>query len=209
MAKKERFGKFVLLEPADVSGLGVEYRAAKLAASGLEKLVSLLRLAPAISSHAEVAKALMDQAKFAAQLQSPNIVKILGIGKVDAAYYISSEFIEGKSLRAVFARCRQDGFPFSVDHTLLIASKLCSALEYAHSRKTETGARYFHGLLTPTSVVISYEGEVRVRGFGYWPARVQDTDALNAEDKLYLAPASSRSRARALRPRRKSRHWSV
>jgi TonB family protein len=193
MAKRERFGKFVLLEPCDASGVGVEYRAAKLGGSGLEKIVSLLRLAPAVSSHAEVAKALMDQAKFAAQLQSPNIVKILGIGKVDASYYISSEFIEGKSLRAVFSRCRQDGFPFSVDHTLLIASKLCSALEYAHSRKTDTGARYFHGLLTATSVVISYEGEVRVRGFGSWPARVQETGALAQDDKLYLAPEQDAS----------------
>lgn len=188
MAKKERFGKFVLLESSDAAGPGVEYRAAKLGASGFEKIVSLLRLAPAVSSHAEVAKALMDQAKFAAQLQSPNIVKILGIGKVDASYYISSEFIEGKSLRAVFARCRQDGFPFSIDHTLLIASKLCSALEYAHTRKTDSGARYFHGLLTSTAAVISYEGEVRVRGFGQWPAHVQDTGALTAEDRLYLAP---------------------
>ena len=89
----------------------------------------------------------MDQVKFAAQLQNPNILKIYGIGKVDAAYYISYEFLEGKSLKAIFDRCRQDGFPFSVDHALLIASKVCSALEYAHGRKSEAGARYFHGLV--------------------------------------------------------------
>ena len=103
----------------------------------------------------------MDQVKFAAQLQNPNILKIFGIGKVDASYYISYEFLEGKSLRAIFSRCRQDGFPFSVDHALLIASKICSALEYAHARKNEAGGRYFHGLVTPASVLVSYEGEVR------------------------------------------------
>ena len=188
MASKERFGKFVLLEAIESSGLGTEYRAAKLGSAGLEKIVGVLRLAPAISGHLEVAKGLMDQAKFAAQLQSPNIVKILGIGKVDASYYISSEFMEGKSLRAVFNRCRQDGLPFSVDHTLLIASKICSALEYAHSRKTEGGGRYLHGLLTPAAVIVSYEGEVRVRGFGYWLSRVLETGALAPEERLYLAP---------------------
>lgn len=166
MANKEKFGKFLLFEAIESFGVGGEYRAAKLGAAGLEKIVSLLRVAPAVSGNAEVAKALMEQAKFAAQLQNPNIVKILGIGKVDASYYISSEFVEGKSLRAVFSRCRQDGFPFSVDHALLIASKICSALEYAHSRKIDGTTRYFHGLLTPGSVVLSYEGEVRVRGFG-------------------------------------------
>ncbi len=187
MAKKEKFGKFVLLEELESSGLGTEYRAAKLGQTGLEKIVSIVRLGPSISGHGEVAKSLMDQAKVAAQLQNPNIVKIYGIGKVDAAYYISYEFIEGKSLKAIFNRCRSEGFPFSVDHTLLIASKICSALEYAHGRKTESGGRYFHGLLTPSGVIVSYEGEVRIRGFGYWPGRVRET-GLAAEDSLYLAP---------------------
>jgi serine/threonine-protein kinase len=187
MAKKEKFGKFVLLEVTDQGAVGTEYRAAKLGTTGLEKIVSLLRLAPALSGSAEVARSLMDQAKVAAQLQNPNIVKLLGIGKVEASYYISHEFIEGKSLRAILARCRLDGFPFSVDHALLIASKLCSALEYAHGRKSEAGGRYFHGALNPGNVVVSYEGEVRVRGFGYWPGRIRE-GGLGPEDHLYLAP---------------------
>lgn len=187
MAKKEKFGKFVLLEELEATGLGAEYRAAKLGQNGLEKIVSVLRLNASVSGNAEVAKSLMDQAKIAAQLQNPNIVKIYGIGKVEASYYISYEFIEGKSLKAIFNRCRSDGFPFSVDHTLLIASKLCSALEYAHGRKNDTGTRYFHGLVTPSSILVSYEGEVRVRGFGYWPGRLRDV-GLAPEDSMYLAP---------------------
>ena len=158
MAKKEKFGKFVLLEEIDASGLGTEYRAAKLGAAGLEKVVAVLRLTPSLSTNAEVARQLMEQAKLAAQLQNPNITRIFGIGKVENTYYISYEFVEGKSLKAIFARCRRDGFPFSVDHALLISSKICTALEYAHARKTETG-RYFHGLIHPGNVIVSYEGE--------------------------------------------------
>jgi TonB family protein len=188
MAKKEKFGKFVLLEEVENAGIGHEYRAAKLGTTGLEKIVSVLRLKPPLASNAEAVKSLMDQVKFAAQLQNPNVLKIYGIGKVDAAYYISYEFLEGKSLRAIFARCRQEGFPFSVDHALLIASKICSALEYAHSRKNEAGGRYFHGMVTPSSVLVSYEGEVRLRGFGYWPSRLREAGALPEEASLYLAP---------------------
>src|SRR6185369_3072690 len=154
MAKKEKFGKFVLLDEIETSGIGTEYRAAKLSQTGLEKIVSVLRLNPTISVSGDIAKSLMDQAKFAAQIQSPNIVKIYGIGKVETAYYISYEFIEDKSLKAIFNRCRTEGFPFSVDHTLLIASKICSALEYAHGRKAESGGRYYHGLVTPGCVMV-------------------------------------------------------
>src|SRR5438477_4430060 len=186
MPKREKFGKFVLLEEVETSGLGTEYRAAKLNAAGLEKVVTVLRGRADLTANEETVKSLMDQVKFAAQLQNPNIVKLYGAGKVP--FYVSHEFIEGKSLQAVFARGRQEGFPFSVDHTLLIASKICSALEYAHGRKTETGARYFHGMVTPANVLVSYEGEVRLRGFGYWPARVREAGGTTSEEALYLAP---------------------
>ena len=188
MATKEKFGRFVLLEELETSGLGIEYRAAKLSPAGLEKIVSLLRIKPAVSARTEPVKALMEHIKFAAQLHNPNILRIHGIGKVDAAYYVSYELIEGKSLRTVFERTRQDGFPFSVDHTLLIASKTCSALEYAHGRKVDGGARYFHGFLTPGCVLVSYEGEVRLRGFGLWPSRIREAGAATPDEDAYLAP---------------------
>ena len=187
--RKEKFGKFVLLEEIDASGLGTEYRAAKLGPTGFEKIVTVLRLTPALSANAEGVKLLMDQVKFAAQLQNPNIIKILGIGgKVGSPCWVSYEFFEGKNLKAVFGRCRQEGFPFSIDHALLITSKVSTALEYAHARKTESGGRYFHGFVTPANVLVSYEGEVRLRGFGYWPARVRELGAVSESDALYLAP---------------------
>lgn len=195
MAKKERFGKFVLLEEIESSGVGAEYRAAKLGSGGLEKIVTVLRLGTSFSSNADAAKALMEQAKVAAQLQTPNIIKILGIGKVEGTYYISCEFVEGKSLRSIFGRCRQESFPLSVDHALLIASKICSALEYAHNRRIEGAGRYYHGFLTPANVVVSYEGELRVRGFGYWLARIRDAGAVAEDDLLYLAPEQAAGQA--------------
>jgi TonB family protein len=185
MPTREKFGKLVLLEESDATGLGQEYRAAKLGPAGLEKIVTILRLGPAISGHAEIARSLMDQAKVAAQLQSPHILKIFGIGKVEQTYYISYEHTEGKSLAAILERCREEVFPLQIEHSLLIASKVCSALEYAHGRKSETG-RYFHGLLTPASIFVSYEGEIRVKGFGYWPSRVKEV--LAPEALRYLAP---------------------
>lgn len=185
MPPREKFGKLVLLEESDLTGLGQEYRAAKLGPAGLEKIVTILRLSPAISGHAEIARSLMDQAKVAAQLQNPHILKIFGIGKVEQTYYISYEHTEGKSLGAILERCRQEVFPLQIEHSLLIASKVCSALEYAHGRKNEAG-RYFHGLLTPGAILVSYEGEIRVKGFGYWPSRVKEV--LAPEELRYLAP---------------------
>src|SRR4029453_9444595 len=137
MTKREKFGKFVLLEQVDTAPLASEHRAAKLGPGGLEKLVTVQRLTTQLAANADVAKSLRDQIRFASQLQNPNILKIYEFGLVESSYYVSYEFMEGKSLKAIFSRCRQDGFPFSVDHALLIVSKVCSALEYAHSRKKD------------------------------------------------------------------------
>jgi TonB family protein len=192
MPRKEKLGRFVLLEEVEPASFGIYYRAAKLSATGLERLVSLLRLRPALSAHPDTASRLLDQVKFAAQMQSATAVKVFGIGKVEGSYYVSQELVEGKSLRAIQARCRQEAFPFAIDHALLIASKVCSVLEVAHARKDAQGARYFHGFLNPGSVLVSYEGDVRVRGFGLWPGRVREVTPPDAEESQYLAPEQQR-----------------
>src|SRR5438093_513503 len=61
MARKEKFGKFVLLEEVETSGLGAEYRAAKLGPGGLDKIVVVLRVRPELSAKADMLKSLMDQ----------------------------------------------------------------------------------------------------------------------------------------------------
>ena len=121
MAKKEQFGKFVLLQETDRHGWGSEYRAAKLGSAGLERIVTVTRLAPSISNDAMVAGQLMEQFRFAAQLQNPEITRVLAIGRVGSSHYVCSELVEGKPLKAMFARSRQEGFPSSLEHALLIA----------------------------------------------------------------------------------------
>jgi serine/threonine-protein kinase len=184
----ERFGKFVLLDEIEAFGVGVEYRAAMLGPAGLDKMVSLLRLGAPVAANADVARAVVERATQAQKLHSPSVVAIVDAGRVDRSVYVASELIEGKSLRAVLDRCRRDGFPLALDHALLICSKVCSALEYAHGKRAATGGAWFHGLLHPGNVVVAYAGDVRVRGFGLWAAGVRDAGGLTEQETAYLAP---------------------
>ena len=128
MAKREKFGKFVLLEEIDASrprhriprGEAGPHRPREDRHRG-----SAWRR-PCPRTRTRV-KLLMDQVKFAAQLHSPNIVKVLGIGgKVGSPCWVSCEFIEGKSLKAVFDRTAAGPGSRSRWTTgLLIASKVC------------------------------------------------------------------------------------
>lgn len=193
MAKKERFGKFVLLEELGSSSLGSEYRAAKLAAGGaLERLVLLVRLDPALSANDAFTTALLEQTKAASLLHGPNILKLIAIGRVESAYYVAYEHLEGRSLKAVLERSRREAFPFTPDHALAIASKLCAALEYAHGKQDAHG-RHVHGLVTPGALFITHDGEVKLRGFGIWAAGAFKAGAIAADERRYLAPEQAKS----------------
>ena len=197
MAKKERFGKFVLLEELGSSGLGTEHRAAKLAAGGvLERLVLLIRLAPALSANDAFTGALLEQAKAASLLHGPNILKLIAIGRVERAYYLAYEHVEGKSLKALMQRSRRDAVPLTPDHALVITSKICSALDYAHGKQGRLGGHvHVHGCLTPAAVLVTHDGEVKLRGFGVWAAGAAEAGAVAADEQGYLAPEQVKDRA--------------
>jgi serine/threonine-protein kinase len=193
MTLREKFGRLVLLEETDSSPLGNEYRAARLGPSGFDRLVTVLRFSQAVSADAEGTKRLVEEARLAAQIHSPGLVKMLGVGRVGPSFYLSTELVEGRSVRAVLESCREGGFPFGADHALMIASRTAAGLEALHGRKDEAGQPLLHGLIGPRQLIVAFDGEVKVKGLGLWPALGQ-TGLLPPEERAYLAPEQATGR---------------
>jgi TonB family protein len=198
MALREKFGKLVLLEETGAGALGREYRAARLGPAGLDRLVTVLRFGPEVSSNAEATKRLMDEARLAARLHSPGLVRVLGIGRVEQSVYVSTELVEGRSVEAILDRCRGEAFPFAADHALMIASRAAAALEFLHGKKGDAGAYLSHGLIAPSRLAVAFDGEVKVKGLGLWPA-LRGTDLLPAAERRYLAPEQAKGEAGEIR----------
>jgi TonB family protein len=194
MALREKFGRLVLLEETEAGALGREYRAARLGPGGLDRLVTVLRFGPEVSSSAEASRRLMEEARHAARLQSPGLVRVLGIGRVEQSFYISTELAEGRSVAAIMERCRAEGFPFAAEQALMIASRAAAALESLHARKDEGGNSLVHGLLAPARVVVAFDGEVKIKGVGLWPA-LRHTGLLPPDERRYLAPEQAEGTA--------------
>ena len=68
--------------------------------------------------------------------------------------------LKERRLRTVLTKCAQDGYPFTVDHALLVASRLCTALEYLHSKKVND-QRFIHGYVSPEAILVTYDGEIQ------------------------------------------------
>jgi TonB family protein len=187
VAPPERFGRLVLLGETRAGALGREYRAVRLSPEGFDRFVSVLRLSPAVSSHAEAARRLVEEARLFARPQHSGFARVLGVGRVEQSVYVSSELVEGRSLEAVLARCRDEGFPFAAEHGLMVASRVATALDSLHAKKDEAGAALVHGLLTPSRILVSWDGEVKVQGLGLWRALRAD-GLLPEEERRYLSP---------------------
>ncbi|MGD8897853.1 MAG: TonB family protein [Acidobacteriota bacterium] len=187
MALREKFGKFVLLEEIDAQHLGVIHRAARLGPAGLDRIVTLLRYSEAVSAHPDAPSRLAQQSRLASRLRIPGLVRVLGIGRVEQSYYASFELLEGRSLRTVIDRARQEGFPFTADNALMVASRAAAALAALHDQKDDAGTPVFHGLIKPSHLVVSWEGDVRMMGYGLWPG-LRRTELLGEDDGRYLAP---------------------
>jgi TonB family protein len=187
MRRRERFGKLVLLDELEAVHLGATYLAARPGPSGLDRIVTLLRFSEAVSAHPDVAARLMDQARRAARFGIRGLMPVLGIGRAGPSYYVSHQLVEGRSLRVVIDRSRQEGFPLSVENALMVASRAAAILQALHEQKDDEGALVFHGLLTPVGLVVSWEGEIQVREVGLW-AGLRGSSLAEGVERRHLAP---------------------
>ncbi|HYC61077.1 MAG TPA: TonB family protein, partial [Thermoanaerobaculia bacterium] len=122
-----------------------------------------------------------------------NIIHIYDLGKIQNSYYIAMEYIDGFDLKAILRRGQERDQPMSVELALFIASKLASALDYAHRKKDfeEKEMGLVHRDVSPQNVLVSQEGDIKLCDFGIAKAasKASHTQAGALKGKLqYMSP---------------------
>ena len=97
----------------------------------------------------------VQEAKAASALNHPNIITIYEIGEYDESNYISSEYIEGKTLHT-----RLGKEPMPLNEILRISMQVVEAIAAAHA------AGIVHRDIKPENVMIRGDGYVKVLDFG-------------------------------------------
>jgi serine/threonine protein kinase len=165
---KENFGKYTLLDRIAVGGMAEVFRAKLTGEKGFEKLIVVKKMLPQMAEDPEMVSYFIDEAKLAALLQHENIIHVYDFGETEGSYFIAMEYLFGKDLKSVFSKSSQINSPISLENSLLIASKICEGLEYAHNLKDLHGASIdiVHRDISPQNIFITYDGKVKIIDFG-------------------------------------------
>ena len=162
------FGRFELLERIGVGGMAEVWKARVAGIGGFEKILVVKKILPAFASNKTFIEMLLTEARLCAVLQHTNIVQTFENGEINGQYYIAMEYVNGYDLFKVLSRATQVGRRLPVDLCLFVAAEVAKGLAYAHNAKDTRGnpLNIIHRDVSPSNVLISESGEVKVMDFG-------------------------------------------
>ena len=188
-ALPQNFGRYILRERVGQGGMAEVFRASLPGFGGFDKVVAVKRMFHEYASDASFIEMLTDEAKIVSQLAHPNIVQILDVGQIDGDYFIAFEYVEGVDLFRLLQRHHELSRDLPVGMACYAIAELCSALDYAHSRRAMDGTALaiVHRDVSPQNVLLSLIGEVKLTDFGIAKAayRYTHTQAGMVKGKIY------------------------
>ena len=163
---KLQMGNITMLEPGQtlgnryeiksvlgVGGMGMVYKAND---KELGESVAIKTLKPEMSADSNALERFKSEIKLARRISHRNVVRTYDLGEIGGLYYLTMEYVEGKSLKDLV---RERGrLPASV--VLPIAKQLCRALEVAHDEGV------IHRDIKPQNMVVQADGVLKVMDFG-------------------------------------------
>jgi len=189
-----QFGNYLLTAALGQDALGRVYRALRL--EGDRGFTRLRILETAELSNDALLDAIEQNGEIHGFLKNPAVARGVDMDSVEGSPYIAWNEPSGRTLDVLLEKCRAIARRVPVEHALLIAEKIATALDHAYNT-TVDGDRTLHGLVCPGLVVISDDGEIRLSGFGLAEGVLPSIGRprLAAEVGPYLAPEERESGA--------------
>ncbi len=131
----------------------------------LRRRVAIKVLHPGLAGDEAFGRRFRAEARVAAALRHPNILRVYDWGYDDGDPYLVMELLEGGSLRALLDR----GHLLSPAQAAVVGAEVARALEYAHRRGL------VHRDIKPANLIFDDEGRIEVADFGLARALAEAT----------------------------------
>jgi serine/threonine-protein kinase len=145
------FGKFKIRECLKQNSVSSVYRARHIY---LNKDVLLKTLDRKALADRQLLSRFKREARLLAQLDHPNIIRVLDFGVAKQSFYISFEYIHGETLRELMSR------QMSLMQKREVLAQVASGLQAAHDKGI------IHRDIKPENILIEASGTVKLADFG-------------------------------------------
>jgi serine/threonine-protein kinase len=161
---------------------------------GFEKLVVIKRIFQHYCEDERFLQMFMDEARLAASIRHPNVVEILDIDRDATGFFIVMEYLSGETLGFVIPTLQSQNMLPPPHLVCRIGASIAAGLHQAHTAHDATGTPQpvVHRDVTPSNVIVCYNGVVKLLDFGVAKAIMSgegETRVRGVKGKLsYLAP---------------------
>jgi serine/threonine protein kinase len=161
-----RLGRYTLLRPLGAGGMAELFLARADGIEGFAKLVAVKRILPHKATNERFVRMLLNEARLVAGLDHPNIAQVHDIGLEQGEYFFAMEYVHGQDLAHVLRRAPRH--KLHLENALHIAIGVCAGLHCAHIARDGTGRSLdiVHRDVSPSNVLVSYQGAVKLVDFG-------------------------------------------
>ncbi len=163
--------------------MGVVYLASQ---NDLKRQVAFKILDPKFSADASYVERFEMEARAAAQLNHPNIVKVYDFGSENGLYYIVNEYIDGGTIQNLIEErhCLQP--EETVEYAIQVAEGLIAANE----------AKILHRDIKPDNLMLTKDGVLKIADFGLAKSMSPDTVATDTGlimgTPFYMSPEQAK-----------------
>ena len=170
------------------------FRALEPRAAGEPRVVVLKRMLPHIADETNAQQMFAEEARLASHITHPNVVHVLGHGEIDGQPYLTLEYVPGCDLWRLNRRLTRDSRKLEHDLVVYLVRQILSGLDAVHRATDAAGGTLgiVHRDISPSNVLISIHGDVKIADFGIARSDVnafEANTAVRANGKLgYLAP---------------------
>ncbi len=188
-APEDHLGEYALVERLGQGGMAETFVGRRAGPGGFDQRVCVKRVLPLFRDDEEFVRLFLDEARLTAGLAHVNVVQVVDFGETEHCPYLVLELVRGVDLRRVLRTAATADETLTSGVVAYLAHELAAALDHAHSEGV------IHRDISPSNVLVSVAGEVKLTDFGIAKALAQPkyTQTGVVKGKVpYMAPEYGR-----------------
>jgi eukaryotic-like serine/threonine-protein kinase len=188
-----KLGRYQVLAKIGEGGMAVVYLGRRLGpaiAEDDDAFVALKVIKDEFAHREDFVTMFLDEVKLVSSLRHPSIVRLIEFGQEGKRLYCALELVMGQSLWRVWDACKMRRSRLRYDWIAWVGARVAEGLHVAHEHQI------VHRDVSPSNVLISYDGRIKIIDFGTAKAqhRLSKTTMGVVKGKYaYMAPEQASS----------------